>query len=69
MLSLPDMVELRPRAFVLSWRGRGVVDVGYEIEYRVEMGDSLQRFATGDQLELTGRGWKIAHPLLFAARP
>jgi len=69
MLSLPDMVELRPRSFVLSWRGRGVVDVGYEVEYRVEMGDSLQRFPTGDQLELTGAGWKISRPLLFASRP
>lgn len=30
---------------------------------------ALQRFPTGDQLELTGAGWKISRPLLFASRP
>ena len=69
MLALPDLVELRPRDFVLHWRHGGIVDVGYAVEYRVAMGDSLRRFPTGDQLQLTGVGWKIGRPLLVASHP
>ena len=68
MLGLPDLVELRTRDFDVHWRGGGIVDVAYNVEYRVAMGDSLQKFPTGDQLELTGSGWKISRPLLVAAR-
>ncbi len=68
MLPLPDLVELRPRNFVLHWRRGGTVDVGYDVEYRVAMGDSLQHYPTGDQLVLTGAGWKIARPLFVAAQ-
>jgi hypothetical protein len=69
MLGLPDLVELRPRDFTVADRGSGIVDVTYSVEYRPSMGDSLQRFPTGDRLELTGGGWKIARPLLVASRP
>lgn len=69
MLALPDMVELRCRDFDVHWQGGGVVDVLYRVEYRVAMGDSLQRFPTGDRLHFTGGGWKIAFPLLAATRP
>lgn len=68
MLALPDLVELRARDFQVLWRRGGAVDLLYQVEYRIAMGDSLQRFSTGDRLELTGSGWKIAHPLLFASR-
>jgi hypothetical protein len=68
MLSLPDLVELRCRDFRLTWQGGGVVDVLYNVEYRVAMGDSLQSFPTGDRLNLTSGGWKIALPLFAAAR-
>jgi hypothetical protein len=65
MLALPDLVELRPRDFRLAWRGRGIVDVEYDIEYRVSLSDPLARFATGDRLRFTGAGWKIERPLLL----
>jgi hypothetical protein len=68
MLSLPSFVELRCRDFDLQWRRGSTVDVSYKVEYRVAMGDSLQRFPTGDRLVLTAQGWKISHPLLFAGR-
>lgn len=68
MLALPELVELRCRDFRLRHRGAGVVDLEYRIEYRVAMRDSIASFASGDRLHLTGRGWKIAQPLLFAGR-
>lgn len=64
MLRLPDLVELRCRDFRVSDRGRGLVDVTYTVEYRVGMGDSLNRFPSGDRLCLTRDGWKIKNPLL-----
>jgi hypothetical protein len=67
MLQLPDLVELRCRDFRLAWRGRGIVDVEYDVEYRVTLGDSLARFATGDRLRFVGTGWKIERPLLMVA--
>jgi len=67
MLGLPDLVELRCRDFRLRWLPGGQVDLSYAIEYRIAMGESLQRFASGDRLHLTGTGWKIARPLLVAA--
>lgn len=67
MLGLPDLVELRPRDFRIEWRGRGIADVQYDIEYRVNLCDSLARFATGDRLRFTGNGWKIERPLLLVA--
>jgi hypothetical protein len=70
MLALPEVVELRPRDFVVEWGAGGTADVHYRIEYRITLGDSLASFATGDRLSLTSTGWKIAHPLLLAdARP
>ena len=33
-------------------------------EFRLAMGEALQRFDTGDRLALTARGWKIAQPLI-----
>ena len=68
MFGLPELVELRCSGFVLRWRSRGIVDVSYDVEYRIAMGESLQTFATGDRLKLTGQGWKIAQPLLLAER-
>lgn len=68
ILGLPDLVELRCRDFRAHHRGAGVVDLEYRIEYRVALRDSLASFSSGDRLRLTGRGWKIAQPLLFAAR-
>jgi len=67
MLGLPSLVELRCRDFQLRWLPGGQVDLRYAIEYRIAMGESLQSFASGDRLHLTGTGWKIAHPLLVAA--
>lgn len=67
MLGLPSLVELRCRDFRLQWLHGGQVDVSYAIEYRIAMGDSLQRFPSGDRLHLTGQGWKIARPLLLAS--
>ena len=64
MLGLPDLVELRCRDFSVVHRSSGTVDVTYKVEYRVAMGDSLARFGTGDRLQLTSSGWKIARPLL-----
>jgi hypothetical protein len=68
MLYLPELVELRCRDFSVRWQGGGVVDVVYQVEYRITLADSLQRFPTGDRLHFTGGGWKIAFPLLAAAR-
>jgi hypothetical protein len=68
MLHLPDMVELRCRDFRLEWRGRGIVDVAYDVEYRVSFDDSLARFPTGDRLRFTRSGWKIERPLLLVAQ-
>ena len=65
MLPLPEMVELRCRDYQVADRGRGAVDVLYTVEYRVGMGDSLARFATGDRLHFTNRGWKIHQPLFI----
>jgi hypothetical protein len=68
MLALPDLVELRPRDFELEFGQDGTVDVHYRIEYRITLVDSLASFATGDRLSLTSTGWKIARPLLLAAK-
>jgi hypothetical protein len=68
MLGLPELVELRCRDFRLHWLPGGQVDLNYDIEYRIAMGESLQRFASGDRLYLTGTGWKIARPLVVAAQ-
>jgi len=68
MLPLPDLVELRCRDFRIADRGRGVVDVLYTVEYRVSMGDSLNRFPSGDRLRLTRGGWKIQQPVFVARR-
>ena len=68
MLALPNLVELRCRDFELGFQGRGVVDVAYRVEYRIAMGEPLTSFSTGDRLQLTGRGWKIARPLLVASQ-
>jgi hypothetical protein len=67
MLQLPELVELRCRDFRVSSHGRGVVDVAYDIEYRITLADSLARFATGDRLRFTRAGWKIERPLLDIA--
>ncbi len=67
VMALPDLVELRCRDFHLRYRDQGRVDLSYIVEYRIAMGDSLAHFTTGDCLHLTGRGWKIAHPLLVAS--
>jgi hypothetical protein len=68
MLGLPSVVELHCRDFDLRWGTSGSVDVSYAVVYRIGLRDSLQRFTTGDRLVLTGEGWKISQPLLFAAR-
>jgi len=68
MFALPELVELRCRNFELEWQPGGTVDVNYQVEYRITLGDSLARFSTGDRLSLTGSGWRIAHPLMVAAR-
>ncbi len=66
MLGLPELVELRPCDFRIRWLHGGQVDLSYSIEYRIAMGEPLQRFSSGDRLHLTGMGWKIARPLLVA---
>ena len=67
MLQLPELVELRCRDFRVSWRGRGIVDVHYDVEYRITLADSLAHFSTGDRLRLTGAGWKIEQPIFLVA--
>ena len=67
MLRLPDLVELRCRDFRVAWRGAGVADVQYDVEFRVAMTDSLTRFPTADRLRFTAHGWKIDRPLLVAS--
>jgi len=68
MFVLPNLVELHCRNFKLVWQPGGMVDVNYQVEYRITLGDSLSRFPTGDRLNLTGSGWRIARPLIVAAR-
>jgi len=68
MQSLPPLVELHCRDFERRDAHRDRVDLAYRIEYRTTMGDSLASFATGDRLTWTQSGWKIARPLLVAAR-
>jgi len=68
MQALPPLVELHCRDFVRHGEQRGRVDLAYRIEYRTAMGESLASFATGDRLAWTQSGWKIARPLLVAAR-
>lgn len=67
MMSLPSVVELHCSDFQLTWRGGGTMDVTYDVVYRMQMGDSLQRFVSGDRMQLTGEGWKIARPMLVAS--
>jgi hypothetical protein len=67
MLGLPELVELRCRDFRIAWRGRGIADVEYEIEYRITLSDSLARFSTGDRMRFTAAGWRIERPLLLAS--
>jgi hypothetical protein len=69
LLALPDLVELRCRDFHVEWMPDGTADVSYQVEYRITLSDSLNRFPTGDRVNLTGNGWRIAHPLMMASRP
>jgi hypothetical protein len=68
MMQLPNLVELRCSGFRLAWRGQGIVDVNYDVEYRITLRDSLARFPTGDRLNFTDGGWKIDRPLVLASR-